>query len=124
VSLGAAPRPYLLFLFVPAGAALAGGAFASRGTVDRRDAVVAGALAGVVFAAGMAIVAVASTVSVGYESTIAGDTSAVAYVVGPDPIAALALGLAWGIGGGVVGALLARRLRTPRAGRTPPPAGR
>lgn len=124
VAFGAAPLPYLLFLLVPAGATVAGGASASRGTANRRDAVVAGALAGVVFAVGLAIVAVASTVSVGYASTIGGDTSAAAYVVGPDPIEALALGLAWGTGGGVAGALVARRLRTPRAGRPPRPAGR
>ena len=96
-----APLPYLLFLLVPLTASVAGGsAAARRGRPESRgEAATEGALAGVVFAALVA----ALSVLAGVDVHVAGGGT---LTVGPDPVGAGLLALAWGVAGGAAGGAL------------------
>jgi hypothetical protein len=121
VTFDPAPIPYLAFVLAPLVATIGGGVVAGRSTTDRREALVRGAIAGAWFALAVAAMAVLSTVSVSFDADVSGELSGGSFAVGPDPLAALALGAAWGIAGGAVGAWLSRSARSrARTGRTAP----
>ena len=61
------------------------------------------------FAALVGATAALSVVTVEYGAAFAGDARGGSIVLGPDVLAAAALGLAWGVVGGAVGALAMRR---------------
>ncbi|MDP9343340.1 MAG: hypothetical protein M3Q23_14860 [Actinomycetota bacterium] len=106
VRFGSAPPGLLAFLLVPLGASvLAGLAIGSR-AAGAADAAARGALAGVVFAALMAVASVLGGLSI----TVRSETGPPATtMVGPRLGPTVLLALGWGIGGGVAGALMARR---------------
>jgi hypothetical protein len=116
---GPAPPPYVLFLLVPGVASVLGGARAARGARDRREALGRAAAAGAVFAIAIAVLALASTVTVSYRSAIGRDVTSGWIAAGPEVAVGGALALAWGVGGGIAGALLATwrdRARWPPRG--------
>lgn len=99
---GQAPAGYLLFLLVPAAASVLGGRRAAeRAGARGRGAVLAGALAGLVFATLVAVAATLSLVTVRYE---VGTSLAGRLIVGPNVLTGTLLALAWGVAGGVAGA--------------------
>lgn len=112
ISLGGTPcgEPiHFLFVLVPVAATVGGGWWAARrlerSTAARTAAV--GAAAGALFAP--ILVAVSFMASAAYRLTgpLAGALGEGSVTVGPRPAAALLGGLAWGIGGGAIGALAA-----------------
>jgi hypothetical protein len=119
---GPAPMPYLLFLLVPATAALLGGRRAALrlGSVSGREAALAGGLAGVVFGAVLVPLTWLASISASGAVRLEGLLDASGAVrVGPGLVGAGLLGLAWGIAGGTAGAWL-----TARKGRSSRPTGR
>lgn len=96
------PRWYLLFLLVPAAATVLGGARAAQVARSLPGALALGTMAGIVFAALVLAGSVLSTIA-WRASVTAGDSLSVA--AGPDAARAAALALAWGVAGGLVGAL-------------------
>jgi hypothetical protein len=101
-----APATLLLLLAVPAAATVVGGIVASR-HAGALWPVASAAGAGVVFAALAGIVAFLAGVRASGELFNGASTGTVTY--GPRPLVAVALALAWGIPGGVAGAVLDRR---------------
>ncbi|HEX2032494.1 MAG TPA: hypothetical protein VHL78_14040, partial [Actinomycetota bacterium] len=106
----AAPPGYLLFLLVPLVATVGGGWLAARraNVVVRRDAGLAGAAAGGVFAvlfSGVALLARFNTEVHGPLLALLGGASS---SVGPSLGAALAVALVWGVLGGAAGGALHR----------------
>jgi hypothetical protein len=100
---------HLLFVLVPVAATVGGGWWAARRlerTTAARAAAV-GAAAGALFAP--VLVAVSFMASAAYRLTgpLAGALGEGSVTVGPRPAAALLGSLAWGIGGGAIGALAA-----------------
>jgi hypothetical protein len=112
---GTAPAGYFLFLLVPAIASVLGGVRAARGAPSRAEAVRRGALAGLVFAIGVGVTALAAIVTIGYRSSLAGDLTQGWVAIGPDPVAGFALALGWGVAGGVVGAVVSSRRPSSRS---------
>jgi hypothetical protein len=100
---------HLLFVLVPVTATVGGGWWAAR-RLDRTTApraAAVGAAAGALFAP--VLVAVSFMASAAYRLTgpLAATLGEGSVTVGPRPAAALLGGLAWGIGGGAMGALAA-----------------
>jgi hypothetical protein len=122
------PKPspiYYLFILVPVVTVLLGGALAARRAraVDRRDAVMAGALAGVVFGVISLLLAFVSTISIKVTGTFDGVAGVGRASLGPDLLPALLVGLTWGVVGGSVGGLIqGRRLPAGRWRPQPAPA--
>ncbi len=112
------PDSFWLFLLVPGVAALAGGLRAGKRIARRRDATIAGALAGVGFALLVAVASVMASLSLRFF----GGAAPAHVTVGPDPVAGGTWGLVWGVLGGAVGAAVTWRRPPPL--RTPPPAQR
>jgi hypothetical protein len=112
------PIVWLLFLAVPLVASVWGGLAAGNGTGSALEAAVRGAGAGVVFAVAVVTGEALSTIWItrGPGVTI--------LRLGADLVRTGTLACAWGIGGGVVGALLASRRQEPAgpAAEDPPPA--
>jgi hypothetical protein len=115
---GPAPAAYLLFLVVPAAAALLGGRRAvvldlgDEGVSGRR-AVLLGASAGAVSAVLVVVVGWLASISVSGSLTLDGVTDpSGATRLGPGLLLGGLLALGWGTVGGVVGALATSRSRT------------
>lgn len=106
---------WLLFLLVPLGATVWGGHVAAAGVGGRGERALRGAGGGVVFAVIVLVGEAASAIVI--ERPPDGDLLR----VGADPVGIGALALAWGICGGVLGALTPDRRQAPVAGG--PPAG-
>jgi hypothetical protein len=100
---------HLFFVLVPVAATVAGGWWTARrlGRTTAARAAAVGAAAGALFAP--VLVAVSFMASVAYRLTgpLAGALGEGSVTVGPRPAAALMGALAWGIGGGAIGALAA-----------------
>ncbi|MGZ8585295.1 MAG: hypothetical protein ACXWXP_07450 [Actinomycetota bacterium] len=115
---GTAPAAYLLFLLAPALATVLGGRRAARrlGSAGTAGAI-AGATAGVVFAALVAVAALLAGVSVDYGAAFGEGASGGSVVVGPGVVAGALLALAWGTAGGALGGWTAGRgVRTRSSG--------
>jgi hypothetical protein len=112
------PLVWLLFLSVPALATVWGGSASVSGAGSAREAAIRGAGAGLVFAAAVVAAEFLSAIWIRTES---GGTI---LWFGADLARTGALACAWGIGGGVVGAVLAWRRQEPAgpAGDPPPDA--
>jgi hypothetical protein len=116
------PPAFWLFLVVPALASVAGGARAGRlvrGSTART--VGAGAAAGIVFAALMALTIAVATITVVAAGSIglagsAGTSGSIRAAIGPRLALGAGLAAAWGIGGGAIGAWFGGRSRAS-AGR-------
>jgi hypothetical protein len=91
---------YLVFLLVPALAAIMGGRSAGEGARSRRVAIACGALAGAIYALLAGVLAWASSI----QAPLPGLGSQAS--LGSAPAVTAALGAAWGVAGGVVGALI------------------
>jgi hypothetical protein len=90
------------------------------GSADRGQAALAGALAGAVFALLALGVAVLSTLTVKLAGGSGGIVQSGSARLGPDLVVGTLVALAWGVGGGTIGALAGRRsVREP----TDRPAG-
>lgn len=101
---GEAPWPYLLFLLVPAAAAVLGGRRAAAAAGPGR-ALPAAIGAGAAFAALVLVVGWAASISLSSRAQVAGGVQQVRSVrLGPDPISGSALALGWGVAGGALGA--------------------
>jgi hypothetical protein len=101
------PPWYRAFVLVPAAATVVGGRTAGGAARGRREATARGALAGVVYAALVAIAAwFAAIVLPVFASTIGGSVR-----LGTDPVRAGLIALLWGAVGSTVGALSARAVR-------------
>jgi hypothetical protein len=96
------PPGYLLFLAVPAIATVMGGRRAAEDAVSRRERAIRGAIAGIVFAAlvavGMAMATIVVSGSTGWQGRL-----------GPALPSSALLALAWGVVGGTAAGLLPRR---------------
>jgi hypothetical protein len=114
-------RSLAAFLLVPLLATVAGGRLAARGRRRVLDRLGAGMGSAVVFATLVAIGAWASSIEVDAQSLGGAGGDRIGLVLGPRPLAAGALALAWGVGGAAVGALVPERAQTPGVGA--PPAG-
>jgi len=100
-----APPAYLLFLLVPAAATVLGGRLAAeRLGAGGREAVFAGAAAGLVFAVLAGAAAALSTVTVGYGAAFGDEASTGWVIAGPNVVTGTLLAAAWGVVGGAVGA--------------------
>jgi hypothetical protein len=110
-----APVGYVLFLLVPAVATLVGGRrAASRAGLRGRGEALAGALAGVVFAAFVAAGALLASVTLSYAASAGTQTGEASLWFGPDPVRGTLLALGWGVVGGALGAA-SGGLRSTRA---------
>lgn len=96
------PPGYLLFLAVPAIATVMGGRRAAEDAMFRRERAIRGAIAGTVFASLVAVGTVMATIVVSGSTGWQGR-------LGPAVASTVLLALAWGVGGGIVGALLPRQ---------------
>ena len=110
------PEVWLLFLVVPAVATLWGGSAAGAGAGSAPEAAVRGAGAGVVFAAMVVVGEALSAIWITRED------SGTILRLGADLARTGALACAWGICGGVLGALLASRRQPAGLAEDPPPA--
>jgi hypothetical protein len=118
---GRAPVGYLAFLLVPAAATVLGGRGAARrASVSGRAGAALGAASGVVFAAALAATSLLSSVSLEYGTAVGERAGGGSIWAGPHPVAALALGLVWGVAGGALGGATARL----RSGAPSGPAAR
>jgi len=110
------PTVWLLFLVVPAVATVWGGVAAGAGAGSVVEAAVRGAGAGVVFAVAVVVGEALSTIWITREQ------SGTILRLGADLVRTGVLACAWGIGGGVVGAVVASRRQAigPAAGEPPP----
>jgi hypothetical protein len=112
ISLGGTPCGlpiHFLFVLVPLAATVGGGWWAARRlerTTAARAAAV-GAAAGALFAPVLAAVSFMASAAYRLTGPLAGALGEGSVIVGPRPAAALLGGLAWGIGGGAIGALAA-----------------
>ena len=102
------PFQYAAFLLVPAVASVWGGRVAA--TQAARGRLVTAACSGVVFATLMGAAAWMSSISLTIRGTHGLPRT---FTVGPRPAMTTLAALAWGVGGGVVGALLAPQDQTP-----------
>ncbi|MGZ8612829.1 MAG: hypothetical protein ACXWX0_11245, partial [Actinomycetota bacterium] len=105
-------------LLAPALATVLGGRRAARrlGSAGTAGAI-AGASAGVVFAALVAVAALLAGVSVDYGAAFGEGASGGSVVVGPGGVAGALLALAWGTAGGALGGWTAGRgVRTRSSG--------
>jgi Family of unknown function (DUF6350) len=122
------PKPspvYYLFILVPVVTVLLGGAIAARRAraVDRREALVAGAVAGVVFGLLSLLLAFVATPSIRLGVSFEEIPIRVRASLGPNLLTALLFGLAWGVIGGALGGLIhGRRLPAGQWRRQPAPA--
>jgi hypothetical protein len=106
---------FFLFLLVPAAATIVGGRWAALGASSPGTRILRGAGSGLVFAAGITTATWFSAVS----SPLSRAASPIRVSVGVGATAILAA--AWGIGGGVLGALSAQVVGAePAAGAAPP----
>lgn len=96
------PAGYLLFALVPLAATVIGGRRAGEGARSPRAAAASGALAGVVYAVLAVVAAWASTIVLPTLAPLFGATPH----LGPALGRTFVLALAWGVVGGVIGALL------------------
>jgi hypothetical protein len=112
-------RSLAVFLLVPLFATVAGGWLAARGRQRSRARLDAALGTGVVFAALVAIGAWASSITVDTQTFGGAGGDRIDLVLGPRPIVAGGLALAWGVAGALVGALLPDRVQTPGAGVSP-----
>ena len=103
------PRWYLAFLFVPALGTVSGGARASRRTASSRRRAVTGAAGGIVFAALIAIAIALARIDLRATGGLL-DGQSYRVTLGPELLRGTAVAAAWGVVGGAVGGLLARRL--------------
>jgi len=96
------PPGYALFLGVPAIASVMGGRRAAEDVASRGERAIRGGLAGTVFASlvtvGTAMATIVAWGSTGWEGWL-----------GPAVPSTVLLALAWGVAGGIIGALLPRR---------------
>ncbi len=116
-----APAPYLLFLLVPAVSVALGGRAAARRAATSSEALVAGALAGVVFAVLFGAAVRLGSVRLGFSADLGGFGGGGSFAFGPEPLAASLLALAWGAVGGALGALPASRRLAAASAQGPPP---
>jgi hypothetical protein len=105
---GTAPAGYFLFLLVPLLSVLIGGrAAAVRGQARARpEAVMLGALAGVVFGVLVAVVGLMSTIGIGATIDVSGFHTGGSGYLGPDALVGGLLALVWGCAGGALGGLI------------------
>jgi len=89
------------FLLVPACATVLGGRRAARGTKSRGEALLRGGLGGLVFAGLAGLVAWTATITLPLLVLFGSSPS-----LGPDPWRTAAVGAAWGVLGGLLGALV------------------
>jgi hypothetical protein len=106
ITSGSTPVAFRLFLLVPLIATVIGGRSAASGLRQARERVLAGMGAGVVFSA--LVVAMAWAAGVVLTLPPTSTTPAVRVRFGPELLPTGLLALAWGIAGGVIGALSAR----------------
>jgi hypothetical protein len=108
VAFGPAPAGYLLFLLVPAAAAVFGGRRAGRHSGGQGwSAAGLGAAAGVVFAILVGIGCVLASVTLAYSA--AGPSAIEGRLrIGPDPVRGVLLAAVWGVIGGAIGGASAR----------------
>ncbi|MEO8476438.1 MAG: DUF6350 family protein [Actinomycetota bacterium] len=107
------PPGYLLFLAIPAAATMTGGRRAARGVAEVRERASRGAAAGLVFAFLVSAGSAMATLTVSNPSRWRGH-------FGPRPTSTALLALAWGVAGGVLGALKGSGSQT--VGETEPEA--
>jgi hypothetical protein len=105
------PAWFAAFGLIPLVATISGGRSAGLGVGRWSERLLRGALAGVVYAALCGVAAWAATLVVPAIARLTGASLR----LGPDVGVTLALGLAWGVAGCALGALLAPRLVWPRA---------
>jgi hypothetical protein len=98
---------------VPLGATVWGGHVAAAGVAGRRERGLRGAGAGAVFAVIVLVGEAASAI------VIARPPNGELLRAGADPVAIGALALAWGVCGGVLGAVMPTGRQTPAAGAPP-----
>jgi hypothetical protein len=98
------PAWYLLFALVPLAATVIGGRRAGEGARSPRERAASGALAGVVYAVLAVVAAWAATVVLPALTPLFGGPPH----LGPDLERTFLLALAWGVLGGMIGALLPR----------------
>lgn len=96
------PAWFWLFLAVPIAATITGGRRAGEGARSPRERALVGALAGVVYAAGVTLTAWVATLVVPVLTALFGGPAR----LGPDLGRTFVLGLSWGLVGCVVGALV------------------
>jgi hypothetical protein len=96
------PSAYLLFLAVPAIATVMGGRRAAEDAIAGRERAVRATIAGAVFAALVAAGSAMATI------VVSGSTGWQGWL-GPTMPSTVVLALAWGVVGGIIGALLPRR---------------
>jgi hypothetical protein len=118
--LGSPGPGYLVFLLLPAVAAVAGGWLGARrsGAASMREGALLGAMSGVPFAALFAMSSGAARLTYEAAGPVAALLGEAEVAVGPDPVAGFLLALVWGLGGGAVGGALALR-RTVAEGNGP-----
>jgi hypothetical protein len=117
VRFGDPPPALFASLLVPLAATVLGGVRAAKPAGSRARAALAGALAGVGFAA----LVVAGCLAAALTIRFYGGRAPATLTVWPDPVAGGLLGLLWGVSGGAVGAVVGWR---PAVRKTPPPAPR
>lgn len=105
-----APAGYFLFLLIPLAATVLGGWLAARRAevLDRRDAGLAGAAAGCVFAVLFSGVALLARFTADAEGAFLALVSGTSSSVGPSLTAAFLLALVWGVLGGSAGGAMHR----------------
>ena len=107
------PIGYRLFVLVPLIATIWGGRLAARPFDRWSDRLAAAAAGGLVFAVAVGVTAWLANLTVRLATPIA---------FGPRPVPSFALGLAWGVGGGLLGAALPfRQTPVPEPGLGPDP---
>jgi len=107
-----APAGYLAFLLVPVAATLLGGRLTGRRFgATRRERALVGVTAGAMFALLIGVIAVLSSITIGYGAAFGGDGSAGWIVVGPNVVTGTLCALAWGCAGGALGAVTSDRPR-------------
>jgi len=117
VHVGEAPWWWWLFAIAPAAATIAGGRRAARGS----HGVAAAVGAGVLFAVFVGVASWAASISVGIPA--AASSSAATVRLGPSLPRTALLAIAWGVIGGVLGALTAGGgAQDQRLGEEPPPS--
>ncbi len=125
VQSGTAPVGYFLFLLVPLLSVLLGGRLAASrgGARSRPEAAAIGAMAGVVFAALVAVVGLMSTIGIGVSVEAAGLHTTFSGSVGPSVVVGGLLALVWGGAGGALGGLIYGRKLPALAPVTEVPPG-
>jgi hypothetical protein len=96
------PRYYLLFLAAPGVATVMGGRRAAEGTGGRGERAIRGAIAGAVFAALVAVGSAMATIALAGSTGWRGR-------LGPALPSTVVLALAWGVVGGIAGAIVSPR---------------